>query len=79
MRGVASARGGITPAVHQPSRKGLSRLLLDSLELSRFFGAVVGLRPLASAKPDAAPTWKRVNAWVSSPELHHDCDSEVES
>jgi phosphoglycolate phosphatase len=35
--------------------EGLARLLLDQLDLSRFFGAVVGGDTLPVCKPDAAP------------------------
>jgi phosphoglycolate phosphatase len=49
------ADSGIKAGVCTNKPEGLSRLLLDTLDLSRFFGAVVGPDTIGIAKPDAAP------------------------
>lgn len=49
------ADSGIKAGVCTNKPEGLSRLLLDTLDLSHFFGAVVGPDTIRIAKPDAAP------------------------
>jgi phosphoglycolate phosphatase len=49
------ADSGIKAGVCTNKPEGLSRLLLDSLDLSRFLGAVVGPDTIGIAKPHAAP------------------------
>ena len=49
------ADSGIKAGVCTNKPEDLSRLLLDTLDLSRFFGAVVGPDTIGIAKPNAAP------------------------
>jgi phosphoglycolate phosphatase len=49
------ADSGIKAGVCTNKPEGLSRLLLDTLNLSRFLGAIVGPDTIGIAKPDAAP------------------------
>ena len=46
---------GIKAGVCTNKPEGLSRLLLDTLDLSRFLGTIVGPDTIGIAKPDAAP------------------------
>ena len=46
---------GIKAGVCTNKPEGLSRQLLDALDLSRFFGSIVGPDTIGIAKPDAAP------------------------
>ncbi len=49
------ADSGIKAGVCTNKPEGLSRQLLDALDLSRFIGAVIGPDTIGIAKPDAAP------------------------
>jgi phosphoglycolate phosphatase len=48
--------------------EGLSRLLLDTLDLSRFLGAVVGPDTIGIGKPDAAPYLETVKRLGVAPQ-----------
>jgi phosphoglycolate phosphatase len=45
--------------------EGLSVQLLDALDMSRYFGAVVGPDTLGVAKPDPGPSGRRSRGWAS--------------
>lgn len=73
------ADSGIKAGVCTNKPEGLSRLLLDTLDLSRFLGTIVGPDTIGIAKPDAAPyleTVKRLG--VALPNSIMVGDSEID-
>ena len=73
------ADSGIKAGVCTNKPEGLSRLLLDTLDLSRFLGTIVGPDTIGIAKPDAAPyleTVKRLG--VAPPDSIMVGDSEID-
>ena len=73
------ADSGIKAGVCTNKPEGLSRLLLDTLDLGRFLGTIVGPDTIGIAKPDAAPyleTVKRLG--VAPPDSIMVGDSEID-
>jgi phosphoglycolate phosphatase len=62
------ADSGIKAGVCTNKPEGLSRLLLDTLDLSRFLGAVVGPDTIGIGKPDAAPYLETVKRLGVAPQ-----------
>ncbi|HLA01649.1 MAG TPA: phosphoglycolate phosphatase [Aestuariivirga sp.] len=61
-------KSGIKAGVCTNKPEGLSRLLLDTLDLSRFLGAVVGPDTIGIGKPDAAPYLETVKRLGVAPQ-----------
>ena len=59
---------GIKAGVCTNKPEGLSRLLLDTLDLSRFLGTIVGPDTIGIAKPDAAPYLETVKRLGVAPQ-----------
>jgi len=62
------ADSGIKAGVCTNKPEGLSRLLLDTLDLSRFLGTIVGPDTIGIAKPDAAPYLETVKRLGVAPQ-----------
>ena len=61
-------KSGIKAGVCTNKPEGLSRLLLDTLDLSRYLGAVVGPDTIGIGKPDAAPYLETVKRLGVAPQ-----------
>lgn len=62
------ADSGIKAGVCTNKPEGLSRLLLDTLDLSRFLGTIVGPDTIGIAKPEAAPYLETVKRLGVAPQ-----------